>query len=176
MEITINSLVRQKQEINNLDQGFTLIELLMVVIVVGILSAIALPQFLSQASRAKQTEAETSLGAINRAQQIYRLENAQFGTLNQLSQTGNISIDNLGDYYQFSATPDGGSPGTIAKANATSLPAFTQDLVDYEAAIFMNANGALYSIMCRANDPTVTPQADANPSAANGCVNSVEVQ
>lgn len=176
MKMIINSLVRQKQKINNLQQGFTLIELLIVVILIGLLSAISLPQFLAQASRAKQTEAETTLGAINRAQQVYRLENPTFGTLNQLFQTGNISIDNLGDYYQFSATPDGGSPGAITKANATSIAAFTNDLLDYEAAIFMNANGTLYSIMCRANEPADTPQADANPSAANGCVNSLEVQ
>lgn len=177
----MNSIIdcfKQKQKINtsNLEQGFTIIELLIVVIVIGILSAISLPQFLDQASRARQTEAETTLGTINRAQQLYRLENPEFGTLNQLSQTGNISINNLGDYYQFTATPDGSSPGTITKANATSAPAFTNDIVDYEAAIFRNANGILYSVMCRGNDPTVAPQADANPTVTNTCANSREVQ
>jgi len=165
-----------KSNINSEKNGFTLIELVIVLIILSILTIVALPQFLTQASRARQTEAETTLGTINRSQQVYRLENSEFGTLNQLSQTGNISINSLGDYYQFTATPDSVYPSAISKANATSAPAFTNDIVDYEAAIFMNAEGTLYSVMCRANNPTVAPQADANPSAANTCVNSIEIQ
>jgi len=70
------------------ERGFTLIELLVVIIVIGILSAIALPSFLNQASRAKQSEAKQNVGALNRAQQAYYLENNEFGSTVQLLGVG----------------------------------------------------------------------------------------
>jgi len=62
----------------NGEKGFTLIELLVVIIIIGILAAIALPSFLNQASKARQSEAKTYVGSMNRGQQAYYLEKQQF--------------------------------------------------------------------------------------------------
>ncbi|TYT72268.1 type IV pilin protein, partial [Microcystis aeruginosa] len=54
----------------NANKGFTLIELLVVVIIIGVLAAISLPNLLGQVGRARQAEARTNLGVVNRAQQV----------------------------------------------------------------------------------------------------------
>ena len=66
--------LRRKQA----EGGFTLIELLVVIIIIGILAAIALPSFLNQANRARETEASQAIGALNRGQQAYYLEAVDF--------------------------------------------------------------------------------------------------
>ncbi len=52
--------------------------MLVVIIIIGILAAIALPSFLNQASKARQSEAKTYVGSMNRTQQAYYLEKKQF--------------------------------------------------------------------------------------------------
>jgi len=55
-------------------KGFTLIELMIVVAIIGILAAIAIPSFLAMQLRAKRSELPTNLDAIRTAEQAYHAE------------------------------------------------------------------------------------------------------
>ena len=55
------------------ESGFTLVELIVVVMMIGILSSIAIPQFMSSADKAKQKEATGIVAALVKAATAYNL-------------------------------------------------------------------------------------------------------
>jgi type IV pilus assembly protein PilA len=65
-------------------KGFTLIELMIVVVIIGILAALAIPNFLRYQAKSKQSEAKTNLGAIYVSETAYYGENDTYGALTSL--------------------------------------------------------------------------------------------
>ena len=66
-------------------KGFTLIELLIVVAIIGILAAIAIPNFLKFQAKSKQSEAKSNLGAIFTGQVAYFGEANTYGNFPQIN-------------------------------------------------------------------------------------------
>ena len=58
--------------------GFTLVELMIVVIIVGILAAVAIPMYQGATERAKASEAVAALGTIRGAMRVYYAEHGTY--------------------------------------------------------------------------------------------------
>ena len=61
------AVLNRKKGRNLLEKGFTLVELMIVIVIVGILSSVALPNFLSQQDKARATEGTQTISTILRA-------------------------------------------------------------------------------------------------------------
>lgn len=63
--------------------GFSLIEILVVVVILGILGAVIVPNLLSRPDQARYTAAQSDLRSLANALDIYRLDNFQYPSTDQ---------------------------------------------------------------------------------------------
>ena len=76
-------------------RAFTLIELLVVVLIIGILAAIALPQYEKTVERARVSEAKIILNALSKDRKLCRLETSNGAACQSIGENGDTLVDHL---------------------------------------------------------------------------------
>ena len=100
-------------------KGFTLIELLIVVVIIGILAAIAIPKFAATKDKAKLASVRTDVRNLMTAEEAYFSDYSTFGDFAQLQAASNFTLSN-GNTGAVTAIVSGYT-ATVTNASITSL-------------------------------------------------------
>ena len=114
-------------------RGFTLIELMIVVAIIGILAAIAIPKFAELIRKSNEGSSKGNLGAIRSALSIY------YGDMEGLYPTDLNSLTNSGKY--LSSLPKSKAPNYHADSATVSQNSGTAGITDGGGWAYVNAPG-----------------------------------
>jgi type IV pilus assembly protein PilA len=140
--------------------------LMFAIIPIGILAAIALPSFLNQANKAKQSEAKQYVGAIVRAEQAYFLENEKF-TTNLAELARPVPADTVNYSYTLKSLP--GKQQSLVMVQATAQKPALKSYIGAARMVERSGEKTTEAIVCmtatasRLVPPFVLPARSSDP-------------
>jgi len=108
---------------NTRPAGFTLIELMIVVAVIAVLAAIAIPSYIEQLRKGKRAEAIQAIGDVMLRQEKWRADHPAYATMNELtgSAANTTSYNGALKYYDVSISNNTATDFTITATRKGDL-------------------------------------------------------